>query len=544
MATISKPTCSILTGLLASYGIERAVVSPGSRNAPLLVSMERSGNFAISTVVDERTAAFVALGMAKQTSKPVALVCTSGSAMLNYGPALAEAYYSRTPLIAITADRPGEWIDQRDSQTIRQNGALDAVVRKSVEIDERMSLRQVNRLINEALTAAAGNIPGPAHINVPLGAPLTTMAQESEMPVGNRISTVRCRQEVPDDVFRLLTSSKKIMFIAGAGADVNPLSVRLPDNSVWFSDRFGGEQAGISALAAGVLLNRADDEKKAMLRPDFVVNLGGTLIDDKFKACLRRWQSPVINIGFDDNMVDTFGSLHMQIECNASDFVEQWNAYVCRNYGHTVSDQPGYCRHWRDFISASERGVAGLPWCDIEAMRMLAMNFNGGELFASNGMCARYAQLMPWKVDRIHYNRGVSGIDGCTSTAAGISMATERTVLLLTGDMSFGYDIGALVLKNLRGNFKIAVFDNGGGDIFRHVATTASLPERETRFAVPVEQPVAQLATAFGFDYYLADGNSGTADALVAFLRDSEKPAILHIITDIESNQKAYNILT
>ena len=79
-----------------------------------------------------------------------------------------------------------------------------------------------------------------------------------------------------------------------------------------------------------------------MLRPDFVVNLGGTLIDDKFKACLRRWQSPVINIGFDDNMVDTFGSLHMQIECNASDFVEQWNAYVCRNYGHTVSDQPGY----------------------------------------------------------------------------------------------------------------------------------------------------------------------------------------------------------
>lgn len=207
MATISKPTCSILTGLLASYGIERAVVSPGSRNAPLLVSMERSGNFAISTVVDERTAAFVALGMAKQTSKPVALVCTSGSAMLNYGPALAEAYYSRTPLIAITADRPGEWIDQRDSQTIRQNGALDAVVRKSVEIDERMSLRQVNRLINEALTAAAGNIPGPAHINVPLGAPLTTMAQESEMPVGNRISTVRCRQEVPDDVFRLLTLS-------------------------------------------------------------------------------------------------------------------------------------------------------------------------------------------------------------------------------------------------------------------------------------------------------------------------------------------------
>ena len=132
--TIDNDVCRMLASLAAAYGVRHVVVSPGTRSAPLAVTFHRAERFCMHTVIDERCAAFMALGMALKTDSPVLMICTSGSALMNYGPALAEAYYRRVPLIAITADRPARWIDQLDSQTMRQAGALAAVVRKSVDI--------------------------------------------------------------------------------------------------------------------------------------------------------------------------------------------------------------------------------------------------------------------------------------------------------------------------------------------------------------------------------------------------------------------------
>lgn len=193
METIDKPTAYLLSDLLRAYGVRDIVVSPGSRCAPLTVALSRSGSFRMRSVIDERTAAFVGLGIGVASRRPVALVCTSGTAMLNYAPALAEAFYRRIPLIAVTADRPAGLIDQRDSQTIRQAHALDAVVRNSVDIPDdhgRMALQFANRLMNDALAAATGPLPGPVHINMQFEAPLTPVT-ETMPPIGRKIDVVR-----------------------------------------------------------------------------------------------------------------------------------------------------------------------------------------------------------------------------------------------------------------------------------------------------------------------------------------------------------------
>ncbi|MDE6612421.1 MAG: 2-succinyl-5-enolpyruvyl-6-hydroxy-3-cyclohexene-1-carboxylic-acid synthase, partial [Muribaculaceae bacterium] len=193
MEYIDKPTAYLLSELLASAGVRYVVVSPGSRCAPLILALSRSECFDIKLVIDERSAAFIGLGIALATGSPVALVCTSGSAVLNYAPALAEAYYRRVPLIAVSADRPADMIDIRDSQTIRQYGALSAVVRRSVDIRDVSSerdLRFANRLINDALDSAVGHIKGPVHINMQFDAPLTPATQDRPRTLARRIPVV------------------------------------------------------------------------------------------------------------------------------------------------------------------------------------------------------------------------------------------------------------------------------------------------------------------------------------------------------------------
>ena len=172
METTSKIACNILVDVLAAQGIRKFVVSPGSRNAPIIVALSRRDDVVKHVIVDERSAAFVALGIAQQSGEAVGIVCTSGTALLNYAPAVAEAYYQKLPLIVISADRPREWIDQDDSQTIRQYEALSQFVKKSYDLparcDDATAQWYVNRMVNDAVIEATGGQPAPVHINLQL----------------------------------------------------------------------------------------------------------------------------------------------------------------------------------------------------------------------------------------------------------------------------------------------------------------------------------------------------------------------------------------
>lgn len=491
METIDKPTAHLLAGLLKARGVRHIVVSPGSRCAPLTVVFARSGHFELHPVIDERTAAFVALGMSLATDTPVVALCTSGSALLNYAPALSEAYYRRVPVIAVTADRPAAMIDQRDSQTVRQPHALDAVVRKCVDIPDEHSetaLQMASRLINDALIAATGHIPGPVHINMQFEMPLTP-----ETPVAPAIScrSICVHRSAPAcdfaPVIESIPAGCNVLVALGGmhvGSDEAALLRSLP-------------LAVYAEAQSNVAIPNYGIDNFAGLPPvDVLVTAGGAIISDSFKRWLRQTPSlRHISLGFDDNCIDTYGALTDIVECRPTDFLKA--------LAQAGVSSPAFIGSWRNALDAFKaRDARNTVW---ELIETLAHNV-GPEavVHVSNGMAARYAQ----KVDflpgqRIEMNRGVSGIEGATSTAVGDAIVNgRRPTLLISGDMSAAYDISALSIEWLPDNFRMVVLDNDGGDIFRTVRTTAQLPERERFFTMPPKLPLSELAAAYGLKYF------------------------------------------
>ncbi len=220
MKTTDKEVCNILVDVLLKHGVKRAVVSPGSRNAPLLVALSREDGIEKTIIVDERSAAFAALGMAQQTGEPVAIVCTSGTALLNYAPAVAEAYYQKLPLIVVSADRPKEWIDQDDSQTIRQFEALSQFVKRSYDLPARcgddVARWYADRIINDAMMEATSGRCAPVHINIQLDEPLSGSSEWSRQSRG--IELISPSADLSEsDMSRLVELSRgsRILVIAG-----------------------------------------------------------------------------------------------------------------------------------------------------------------------------------------------------------------------------------------------------------------------------------------------------------------------------------------
>lgn len=542
MNTIDKTNIQALCSLLRDTGVHDAVVSPGSRNAGINIAMSVCGDFRVRTVIDERVAAFVALGMASQGS-PVALVCTSGTAVLNYGPAVAEAYYRRVPLIVISADRPSSAIDQRDSQTIRQPGALASVVRCCVDVPDTADAVLCRRLINEALDAATGNIPGPVHINMPLSRPLTPLVQSEPAPFC-RLKTLHALMPDVTALTELLVRidrAPKVLIACGSSRPLTiPEAVLRRGNVVTAAEVTSNlEHSGLNVHP--LIVTNSQVRRNESLYPDIIINIGGAPVFDSFKSFLRRTGAEVINVGFDDCVVDTFYNLTTRVEIAPQSFFDLW-ATISENSAHSKNPIGSYAEQWRRLPRPAKPGC----WCDASAIEMLAEAATpDGFVFLANGMCVRYAQLCRWKAREIFANRGVSGIDGCTSTAAGLSMATDRTVLLLTGDMGMAYDIGALALKQIGSNFKIAVIDNDGGDIFRHVATTAPFVETQTGNMITASPrlPLRELAEAYGFTYFSTDSEDSAPKAVKSFMNEKQKPAILHIKTSPQANSQAYNML-
>lgn len=541
MTTVAKANCTILADLLAAYGVENAVLCPGSRNAPVSLAIDRSP-IKTYVIVDERTAAFVALGMAKMSRKPTAVVCTSGTALLNCAPAVAEAYYARVPLIVVSADRPERWIDQRDSQTIRQAGALANIVRQTVNVPDNIDNDYANLLINQALSEATGDIQGPVHINMPLDRPLTAMCEDSEAASGHKISVVkpvRVLNHVLDEFYSSIFQSEKVLFVAGSGCNLSGCTMPRLNNVAFLADLSANCPDAICSPTA--LDHFRLDES---YRPDLIVNFGGTIISDNFKSFMRRCNSQVWNIGADDTLIDTFGSLKCVIELSPRTFIQGWNDYV-RNIA--ASSSSAYRNQW---VSLTTEDIcAPHIFSDWRAMLTIdteaALFFKGKHnLFIANGMVARYAQLCCNSAcEQVLDQRGVSGIDGCTSTAIGASMVSELPMLFLTGDMGAAYDIGALAVDCIKPNFKMVVFDNCGGDIFRHVATTRGFGETERLFIAKPKLPLAELANAYGFRYFMADNPGFLQQNIAPFLAENSVPAILHIKTQPSDNLTTYNSL-
>lgn len=548
MLNTAKNTARNIATMLAEYGVRQVVVSPGSRNAPLLVAIEREKRLNARVVIDERSAAFIALGISLASgNQPVAVVCTSGTAPLNYAPALAEAFYRGVPLIAITADRPEEWIDQDDSQTIVQPGIFANFVKGECDIPVENGnpdqLWMINRKLNDVLSLATTGAPGPVHINVRLSDPLGKLTEcEDEKP--RIIRTVETggisETDSISELAAVIKSGKRTMILCGFMPSDNGLSEALGYISA-HTNTIVLHEAQSNLKVRKEFIPNIDGtltrlEKTSANTPEIVVTLGGSLTSRMIKTYLRgvrdltHW-----SIGVRDHSVDCFRRLASRVSCSERTAIEILKNLLSEEGPQRETDfKTAWERASEEALSEAEEMAAECPWSDFKAMEfILRLLPEGSNLQLSNGTAVRYTQLFNYsRAATIHCNRGVSGIDGCTSTAIGFAAMADSPTILITGDMSMQYDIGALATTFIPSNFKIIVLNNGGGGIFRFIDSTRHLPELEKYFVADVRLPLRQLSEAYGFNYFKAENIAELEKNYSNFLAANNLPSILEIKTD------------
>jgi len=522
------PVAQSIVSLCLSKGIDQVVISPGSRNAPLTIEFTKNESIKSYSIVDERCAAFFGLGIAQQTLRPVALVCTSGSALLNYYPAIAEAFYSDIPLVVISADRPIERIDIGDGQTIRQKNVFENHILYSANLysevvptDAVTDIRILQKLqesrrhneqeINKALNMAIEQ-QGPVHINVPFYEPLYEMTNESfELPI--QIAPKRAEHLVAIEEMMpyvdLWNGAKRKMILIGV----------LPPNSIEqrFIDQLASDPSVIIFTETTSNLNhkncftRIDNMIGALdtngfesLKPEILLTFGGMVISKKVKAFLRDFQ-PDSHWHVDSKKAyDTYFCLKRHFEMNANDFLSSF-----LNLVHPRESD--YLSHWLDIGNKRYRlhqeYVATMPWCDFKAFdEVLHAIPDNAMLQLGNSSAVRYAQLFDMnKTLDVYCNRGTSGIDGSTSTAIGAAVASGKSTVLITGELSFFYDSNALWNNYIPNNFKIVVINNGGGGIFRILPNKdKDTPTFDEYFETTHKLSAKQLCEMYGFKYITA----------------------------------------
>ena len=536
-----KKQCRILASSLFSLGVEHAVISPGSRNAPLIMAFNRQQGMNCLSIADERSAAFFALGMAQQTRKPVVLICTSGTAVLNYSPAIAEAYYQHIPLIVITADRPPEWIDQQDGQAIRQRDIYHNYIKKSfslpVEILTTEDSIHCEEIVAEAFRACIYPGFGPVHINVPLREPLYKQTQEEFTPSGIKpelfalpqLSTVEIQE-----IVSLWNNSSKKMIITGLlhpDDHLNSLINQIAERSdvVVLTETTSNLHGDNLHPCIDRIITAID--KPQEYKPDLLLSIGGPLISRKIKVFLRE-HKPLIhwNVSPEEPDVNAYLSLTRGFMLQPDYFLE----LLVKN---TYEKQSGFAelyQHLETSCAVKHTDfLSNTPFSDLKAFEILFGNIPENSIVQlGNSTPVRYAQLFHSPEKTFHFsNRGTSGIDGCCSTAAGAAYVSCQPNILITGDIGFFYDSNFLWNNYLRKNLRIIIINNEGGGIFRFIDVPDSLNELDPYIETPHQLDASKMAETYGIPYFTCADESGLKSVLTKFLQPSQSPVILEIKT-------------
>ncbi len=559
------PSAQTLVLYFESRGIKNIVISPGSRNAPLTLSFTKNPFFKCFSIVDERCAGFFALGMAQQLREPVAVVCTSGSALLNYYPAIAEAFYSDIPLIVVSADRPGYKIDIGDGQTIRQENVFkehigyEANLRQdlnhgnesvSVFLDGGQTQKAIQEYNDKEISLAlqiAIEDQSPVHINIPFEEPLygrtkTTGVKIQELP---NSTAVESGIENLDALRGTWNSSERKMILIGVNYP-NTLTEEIlealaNDSSVLvFTETTSNVHhpnffPSIDSIIAPIEKSDKREELFNALRPDVLITFGGLIVSKKIKAFLRTYQ-PKTHWHIDTKKAyDTFFSLSHHIKARPSDFFE---AILPKNKQHS-----DYNTFWSGVREKYEEKrinyLSQIGFSDFTVFNQIQQCIpKGYQVQLANSSTVRYTQLFPMDASlNVFCNRGTSGIDGSVSTAVGASIYNEEPTLLITGDLSFFYDSNGLWNTYIRPDFRIIIINNSGGGIFRILPGKEETQEFSTFFETTHHLTAEQLSKMYGFEYNQVNSEEQLQDVLTNFYSVSAHPKILEINTPrLENN--------
>jgi len=556
------PTAQTVVLSCKARGIKHVVISPGSRNAPLTIGFTEHPFFNCFSIVDERSAAFFALGIALQQQAPVVLVCTSGSALLNYYPAIAEAFYSDIPLVIISADRPFYKIDIGDGQTIRQeqvyrnhiafstNLKLDVChARKSLEKYALQLLAETQTVVekhnqDEVLKALdiAWAQNAPVHINVPFEEPLYgTVAEPIVAMVPEREPMIE--PPVVADMGELVAAwnqAERKMVLVGtlrpdAMAKAHVAALATDPSVLIFTETTSNlhHPNCFPSIDSIIFPIEKDERHEAIfksLQPDILITMGGMVVSKKIKAFLRdhppksHW-----HIG-SQKAYDTFFNLKGHIKTDLNSFFPAFLSQCPK----VESD---YHATWAKAKAAYEAKrttyLDTIPFCDFGVFdRIFKTIPEGYQVHLSNSSTVRYAQLFDMHESlKVFCNRGTSGIDGSTSTAVGASMYEAAPTLLISGDLSFFYDSNAFWNDHLRNDLRVLVINNAGGGIFRILPGDKTATNFKTFFETTHELTAAPLCEQFGLGYERCSDHESLSKALQTFYQPSSHPKLLEIVT-------------
>lgn len=553
MISSAKLEVQLLVDGCKRVGVTHVVISPGSRNAPLSIAFDEDPHFQIFVVPDERVAAFYALGMAQKLGKPVVITCTSGSAPLNYYPAVAEAFYQGIPLIVVSADRPSEWVDQGDGQTIRQERVFDQMVLKSAQLNEIHSENQrwhFERKLSEVLQACNDSVKGPVHLNIPFSEPLYETTEEIEtinnwVELADVETTLSKKGKVR--LKELWSGSEKRLIIVGQYQKEEELQILLEklalDGSVAvLVEHTSNMYSPYFVSNIDRTLNIIKESEINSFHPDCIVTIGGAIVSKKIKVFLRQSKAPVIRFGLDFPFMDTYRNLCFSATVSAAEGLKVLS--------EAVEEAPHKSRFgfsWKkiDQYGSDEQKMicSTQPWSDLRAMEfVMDVIPDYCNLHISNSSLIRYALLFdPIKTLNYWCNRGTSGIDGSSSTAVGSAIVSpDESHLLVTGDLSFFYDSNAWWSKHLPENLRIIMINNGGGDIFNIIPGPKSTKQWKKIFVAEQELSAADISKAYGMDYFLAASQEDLESHLEAFFGMSAngKPKLLEINTMDQNNSE------
>ena len=489
----SKQNVNILTSLLVAHGIHHAVVCPGSRNAPIVHNLNECPDIQCYPVTDERSAGFYALGMTQALKEPVVVCVTSGTALLNLYPAVAEAYYQHRSLVVVSADRPQQWIDQLDGQTLPQPDALGCFVKKAVSLPEphdEDTRWYCNRLINEALMVKHG----PVHINVPITEPLFDFSTP-DLPKERKIELLPAdiSNVTLSHVCRMFMQAKRPMLIAGQ--PMNPLM----DEAV---------------------VQIGDDVDYI---PDFVLYTGGSIVSKRLKHFLRKAKETWV-VNSEGEVTDTFMNLthvvqgdgdvvadmvRSNLEEKPHPFVQKWEALLAQIRQQVEANEP--------------------PYSSAAVVKYFEQKRGANIVHYANSMAIRLANT--YSKTPVYCNRGVNGIEGSLSTAAGFSCVTDEKVFCVIGDLSFFYDQNALWNQNLRGNLRILLLNNGKGGIFDMLPGLEKSPARD-KFVAAEHHATAEGICQQNDIYYQQATTTDEMQRGIDLLLSSEfsRPMVLEVL--------------
>ncbi len=536
-----KPLAQSIIQICAAKGIENIVISPGSRNAPLTIGFANNPFFKSYSIADERSAAFFALGIAQQTKKPVAVVCTSGSALLNYYPAFAEAFYSQIPLVVISADRPQTKIDIGDGQTIRQENVFENHSLYNANLTEEASV-QNDLKINEAIDYAQYK-KGPVHINAPFEEPLYETVSEFTVDVKlenfNNLQPHDGLVDLEDYATMWNNASRKLILVGvndPNSLDEDLISKLANDHSVVVMTEMTSNLNHPSFISnIDTIITPFTIEDFEELRPEILITFGGMIVSKRIKAFLRKYK-PNHHWHLDQlRAYDTFDALTKHFEGSPNHFFRALlpAAKPIESDYSKKFDTIREIRKDRHQAYLSKTAFSDFLAFDI-IIKSLPKN---SQLQMSNSSAIRYAQL--FSIDpsiEVFCNRGTSGIDGSTSTAIGAATASAKKTVFITGDISFFYDNNALWNSYIPNDFKIILINNGGGGIFRilpgHEETAVFNTYFETSHCLTAEH----LAKMHGLNYRIASDEKSLEYGLEQLYATNECPGILEIFTPTRDN--------